>query len=381
MNLEKSRKTLLIQSGLFILTVLTTTMAGAEWISGKFLLFGEDKLSWSHFFMGFEYSIPFLLILTCHEFGHYFTARYYKIQTTLPYYIPFWMGFIAGPSIGTMGAFIRIKSLIKTRKQYFDVGIAGPLAGFVVALGVLYYGYTNLPPQEYIFQIHPEYEQYGLDYPDFVYQDLEVDFQLGTNLLILLFEKYVATHPERIPNASEMWHYPWLLAGFLALLFTALNLIPIGQLDGGHILYGLIGIKAHRMVSPIIFYIFLIYAGLGLINPFQPTEELIFNLPLYFLFLFFTVGKANKTNKDRIMVALGIIAIQFLISYLYPTWEGYQGWLLFGFILGRFLGVYHPPALYDQPLDLKRKVLGWISLLIFVLCFSPKPIVIIGTGI
>lgn len=379
---DKKQKTLLIQIGLFLVTLMTTTLAGAEWVTGKSFIFGPERLGLDQLYMGLEYSIPFLFILTCHEFGHYFTARYYRIPVTLPFYIPFWLGFLGGPSIGTMGAFIRIKGLIASRKQFFDVGIAGPLAGFVVALGVMYYGYTHLPPQEYVFQVHPEYQQYGLDYEKYVYQDLEMDYRLGKNLLMLFFEKYVATHPERIPNSSEMWHYPWLLAGFLALLFTAINLIPVGQLDGGHVLYGLIGYKMHRKISPIIFYIFLLYAGLGLVHPYDSPDKLVFNLPLYFLFLFFTVGKANKTNKDRAMVAIGIIAIQFLINYIYPTWEGYQGWLLFAFVIGRFLGVYHPPALYDHPLDWKRKVLGWLALIIFILCFSPKPIeFVVNTGI
>ena len=125
---------------------------------GKYLFFG---MSWEDFLLGFQFSIPFLLILTVHEFGHYFTARYHKISVTLPYYIPMWFGFIGMASLGTMGAFIRIKENILSRIKYFDVGVSGPIAGFVVAVMMLVYGFTHLPETEYIYEIHPEYEVFG----------------------------------------------------------------------------------------------------------------------------------------------------------------------------------------------------------------------------
>jgi Zn-dependent protease len=99
-----------------------------------------------------------LSILTAHEFGHYFVALYYRVKVTLPYYIPLPPGFM----FGTMGALIRMKSPVYSNKQNFDIGIAGPLAGFVVAIVFLGYGYSHLPPLEYVFQFHPEYQQYGL---------------------------------------------------------------------------------------------------------------------------------------------------------------------------------------------------------------------------
>jgi len=152
---------------LFLVTVITTTLAGAEWMYGRFFLFGPNAMGWKEFFGGFEYSIPFLLILTTHEFGHYFTARYHKIKTTLPYYIPMWFGFM--PSFGTMGAFIRVKERANSRIQNFDIGVSGPLAGFAIALIVLTIGYTQLPPKEYVLQIHPEYEALGPDYDQYIY--------------------------------------------------------------------------------------------------------------------------------------------------------------------------------------------------------------------
>ncbi|HTE29882.1 MAG TPA: site-2 protease family protein, partial [Chryseolinea sp.] len=149
MNIESRRY--LLQAGLFIATLITTTIAGADWCYQKSIFL--PGYSWQDFASGFEFSVPFLLILTVHEFGHYFTARYYRVGVTLPYYIPL------PPfpfSIGTMGALIRLKSRIHSKKQNFDIGIAGPLAGFVMALVILFYGFTHLPEPDYIFQIHPE---------------------------------------------------------------------------------------------------------------------------------------------------------------------------------------------------------------------------------
>ena len=156
--MNKQRKTLLIQVGLFVLTLLTTTLAGLEWMVGKFLITG---LTWDEFLYGFSFSIPFLGILTFHEFGHYFTAKYHKIKVTLPYYIPLWFGFIGLPSLGTMGAFIRIKEQILSRTKYFDVGVSGPIAGFIVAIICFVVGFKTLPETEFIYEIHPEYELFG----------------------------------------------------------------------------------------------------------------------------------------------------------------------------------------------------------------------------
>ena len=187
--MNKERKTLLIQILLFVVTFITTTLAGAEWMFSKYLLWVDEpnRLTWPYFVSGMQFSIPFLLILTCHEFGHYFTAKYHDIRTTLPYYIPFWLGFLLTFSFGTMGAFIRIKDPIYRLKQYFDIGISGPLAGFIVAMGFIWYGFTNLPESEYIFQVHPEYEQYGLDYADHVYEEETVSFTFGNNLIYWFF--------------------------------------------------------------------------------------------------------------------------------------------------------------------------------------------------
>ncbi len=361
---------------LFILTLISTTISGAEWMYGKPLMYFEPGLTFEEVLTGIYFSFPFLGILTIHEFGHYFTARYYRISVTLPYYIPLWLGFIGMPfTIGTMGAFIRIKERIRSRKEYFDVGIAGPLAGFIAALFVLYYGFTHLPDPTHIYQIHPEYEQYGLDYADHVYEG-EGSFYLGGNLTFWFFENYVASDPALVPNPYEIIHYPWLFSGFLALFFTAMNLLPIGQLDGGHVLYGLFGWKKHKFISSAMFIAFLLYAGLGLVSPFDPLEDLILYIPLYIGFLFFTLQSLQLPNRTKLTLAVSIFTIQFIILYLFPLVKGYFGWLFFAFIIGRFLGIFHPPAIRDEPLSPDRKLLGWIALIVFIISFSPRPFVI-----
>lgn len=371
-------KKFFIHLGLFVITLITTTLAGAEWQFGRFLGFEESPLTWQHFLEGFYFSLPFLGILTIHEFGHFFTARWHKVKVTLPYYLPFWFGFIGMPSIGTMGAFIRIKEYINSRTKYFDIGIAGPLAGFVVALGVLFYGFTHLPPAEYIFEIHPEYQEHGLAYADHVYEDNEGAFKVGTTLLFEFFKQFVASDPSRVPNDYEMIHYPWLFAGYLALFFTALNLIPIGQLDGGHVLYGLIGSRRHRKISAILFIFFITYAGIGVVSPYGKFEDLLYEVPLYAGFLYLVLSRLTASKKNNLLIAVAILFFQFFLVLIFPQLKGYQGWLVFALLLGRFLGLYHPQAYFDEPLDNKRKVLGWVALIIFILCFSPSPFVVEG---
>jgi membrane-associated protease RseP (regulator of RpoE activity) len=372
-------KTALIHLSLFLLTFVTTTLAGAEWVHGKSVWVPGYSLA--DFQSGLAYSIPFLLVLTVHEFGHYFTALYNKVKTSLPYFIPL-------PPLplmlGTLGALIRIRSRIYSKQQNFDIGIAGPLAGFVVALALLWYGFSHLPPPEYIYQFHPEYEQYGVNYADHVYtpeamqREGVLDVTIGKNLLFLFFEKFVAD-PSRVPNAHEIMHYPLLLAGFLSLVFTSLNLLPIGQLDGGHVLYGLVGFRRHRVIASIIYCLFLFYASLGSL---RPGEEINIGFPLWHSvsvlvtigFLYLCLGGLRIDWKNTLMLALIIFATQYFIVMAFPTVKGYPGWLLFAFLLGRFVSVPHPPTEIEEPLTLGRKLLGWLALVIFVICLTPDPL-------
>lgn len=367
---------------LFCLTLVTTTLAGAEWMHAKIFWFNElgefrftGWMSREEVLAGLYFSLPFLGVLTVHEFGHYLTAKYYRVRVTLPYYIPFWLGI--GSTIGTMGAFIRIKDRIFSRKEFFDIGIAGPLAGFAVALPLLFYAFTHLPPPESIFKIHPEYMAYGRYYADYVYQDNPAaSFALGKNLLFLFFEHFVAPDPALVPNQYELMHYPLLFAGYLALFFTALNLLPIGQLDGGHILYGLIGYRQFNRFSPVLFVLLILYAGTGIITPETSPDELQWSLPVYLLYLFVVFQRVMPNPRLTLLLALGVLTVQYGITYFFPETSGYSGWLAFGFLLGRILGVYHPPCPDERPLSTGRKWLGWLSLAIFILCFSPTPFII-----
>lgn len=373
MELDKKKKTQVIQLILFIATGIGTTIAGAEWMYGKSLLFGDVLITSSELVTGLYFSIPFLGILTAHEFGHYLTAKHYNVKVTLPFYIPLWLGFVPMPSIGTMGAFIRIKGLIESRKEYFDIGIAGPLAGFVIALFVLTYGFTNLPDADYIFEIHPEYREYGLDYEEYVYTDQEVSFVVGDNLLFLFFESFIAD-PEKVPNNYEMYHYPWLFAGYLALFFTALNLIPIGQLDGGHVIYGLFGYKNSRIISKTLFIILLLISGVGLIPTGPVNFNFLINAAFYLLFLYLALHHFEKDKWKRLMYIIWIMTIQIIVLNYYPVASDYGIYMLFAFLIGRFLGIDHPKAIVDKPLDLRRRILGWIALFIFIISFTPRPL-------
>lgn len=363
---------------LFVITFICTTFAGSEWIVLKNVIYSPDY-SWADFVAGMSFSIPFLAILGVHEFGHYFTARFYKVVTTLPNFIPGWFGFLGFvPSIGTFGALIRIIGPIKSRKQYFDIGLAGPLAGFILAIGVLFYGFTHLPPPEHIFKIHPEYQQYGLNYADHVYNNPDQpEIYLGNNMIFWLFEHYVADQ-DRLPNHYEMFHYPLLFAGFLALFFTALNLIPIGQLDGGHILYGIFGQKRQRKISGVLYVLFAYVAGIGWVNPMAPASDMLINalLDLAFLFLCFQVLRLSRVNQ--IMLSVIVFTGHFLTKLVFPEMQSFEGYLLFVFIIGRFIGVYHPVAAEDKPLSKGRVILGWIMLIIFFMSFSPNPFLITG---
>jgi membrane-associated protease RseP (regulator of RpoE activity) len=375
-------KTILIQIALFLTTILTTTIAGAEICFGRSVF--DPTYSLADFYSGFQFSVPLLLILSVHEFGHYFTALYHRLKVSLPYYIPFPpLGVFF--SFGTLGAIIRMRSRPNSNLQQFDVGLAGPLAGFIVAIAVLWYGFATLPSPEYVFQFHPEYKTFGLNYSQHVYNEEYIRsstkgggalmFIIGDNLVFEFFRNFVADQA-RVPNPYELMHYPVLMAGFIALFFTCLNLLPIGQLDGGHILYGLFGEKKHGIIATIVFVSLVFYAGLGSANVHTDKDSLYVNILMTIVFNFLCLRGLRMPTKDTIMYALVMFATQFVIVAVFPAVNGYRLWSLFALLIGNFMGVHHPPAEIEKPLDGPRIALGWLSLAIFVICFSPTPFIL-----
>jgi len=371
---------------LFILTVFTTTCAGASHLNiheaARFDL-EDPNLAFDIDFLlsGLTFSFAFLGVLTVHEFGHYIVAKYHKVKTTLPYYIPFF------PPLGTMGAVIQQKQKAKSKKQMFDIGVAGPLAGFVAAIILLVYGFQNLPPADKIYDIHPDYVQ-GEEYQEKVYQELQakeeqsggISIAVGTSLLFEFFKEYVANAPENVPNKFELMHYPLIFAGFLSLLFTAINLLPIGQLDGGHVLYGLIGYERFKKITPYVYGAFVFYAGLG--SSYLPSVKGSFSdfainslVCIGFLLLLFEKMFPRKELRKAIILSLLFFVVLLAFSVYLPNVKGYEGWIVYCVLLVRFMGIQHPKAEIEKPLSNTRKVIGWIALLIFILCFSPQPLV------
>lgn len=367
-------------------------------------------ISWDDFLFGFNFSIPFLFILTVHEFGHYFTARYHKINVTLPYYIPMWFGFIGMASLGTMGAFIRIKESIISRVKYFDVGVSGPIAGFVVAVILLIYGFRTLPETEYIYEIHPEYEIFGEQFetrmegldtlifkqdlnssrasyealPDSIDTSIKGAVYFGDNILMNLGRAYLAPDDRYVPSSRELMHYPVLLAAYLAFFFTALNLLPIGQLDGGHVIFGLFGAKNHAIISRVLFTGFVFYAGLGMVTTSDLVDtsligigNFLTSIAIFLMVVYWSAYSVFKNKRDRLLYATVLFTVQFFVASIFKV-EGYSGWLLFSILIGRFIGVDHPPVIDHTPLSTGRKIIGWVAFVIFILSFSPQPLVIDG---
>ncbi len=248
---------------LFLLTILTTYLV-----------------------QGIYYSISVVSILLAHEMGHYLMCRKYNIQATLPYFIP-----LPLPPFGTMGAFIKMKSPIPNRRALFDVGVAGPLAGLAVTIPVLIIGLQN---STFIPKVETQ----------------EIGVYLGESILFSNLAELILG-PE--PAGHDTLLHPMAYAGWAGLFVTALNLLPIGQLDGGHVLYSIFGYKSERIYQIVL----VIFAGICI--------------------------------------------------FLYP------GWLLLILLLLWF-GFKHPSPMENYvPLDPKRKLIGYFAFFIFIISFIPVP--------
>jgi membrane-associated protease RseP (regulator of RpoE activity) len=281
-------------------------------------LLNRDPFDLSNFSLGLTFSILILTFLSCHEFGHYFAARYHNVKVTLPFYIPFPPLFFLNP-FGTMGAVIRIKEQIRSRKALFDIGIAGPVAGFIAALAMLIYGMTHLPRFEYIYAIHPEYQSTGIPLEGLTF---------GTNIIYNLLAGILTSSSDVfLPPMNEMYHYPFLCVGWFGMFVTALNLIPVGQLDGGHIIYALFKDK-HKYIARTFFGITL---GMGLLG---------------------------------LLANLGIdIGTDYLLN-----------WLVWALLMLFLIRIDHPPFYDPEPIGTGRQLWGLFALFMFVVSFVPVPV-------
>lgn len=293
----RSLRSLLIAVGLFIITAFSTLAAGAQFaaayaanqspgldsfFSDYFRPFFEPRL----FISGIPFAMTLMGILLAHELGHFFACRYYHISATYPYFIP------APTLIGTLGAFIRIRSPIFNRRALFDMALAGPLVGFLIALPALALAilFSKVVPVS----------------------DVSPSFAFGQPLVERLLE--LSLRPG-VSHAHLLLH-PIGRAAWVGIFATALNLLPAGQLDGGHILYAVAG-GWHRRMS----------------------------------------------------FAVAILLVPLAIKF-------WVGWLVWAVLLVA-IGFRHPPLIDRwEPLDLRRRILAGVALAIFVLCFMLAPFVV-----
>ncbi len=277
---------------LFLLTVVTTTLVGAEHYASFLSDFGRHipPLTWSLLLNGLWFSVTVLAILGCHEFGHYFACRYYGVDASLPYFLPAPPFFL----FGTFGAVIRIRERIPGKRMIFDIGIAGPIAGFVVAVPALFLGIAL----SHVVEVPRDFEGMALGEP-------------------LLFQAAAWLFWGTPADGYSLNLHPIAFAAWFGLLATALNLFPIGQLDGGHISYAVLGRRSTLMTLAMV------------------------------------AGLVGLTWFSRSWVVWTVITIAMLVAF----------------------GPRHPPTDDEAvPLNRGRLWLAVAALVIFVLCFTPTPI-------
>lgn len=336
------------------------------------------------------YAVPFLLFLTVHEFGHYFAARWHGVRVSLPYYIP--LPF----ALGTFGAVIRIRERIRTTHQLFDIGSAGPLAGFVVALGVLLVGVLTLPSVEYLLSVDASHGQIVAQYqatgafPSVSLMSSMIQQAGGTAFIpgdTPLFSLISSLGDYRVPG-YEIAHYPVVFAGWLGLFFTALNLLPVGQLDGGHVVYALLGPAVHRVVARVTTLLLIVSGATGWVYEMVPTFYNTWGLAgrigalagmtvLVAIYLMRFFGGEWRYALMSLPILLGLVAVLVLLKPDLAASVGYWGWLLWSGLILFLIRMDHPPVLVQEPLTPGRQVLGWACIVIFLLCFSIQPILIV----
>lgn len=324
-----------VNAALFLVTMLCTTLAGVAWANAN----PFEITNWG---LGITYSILLLTFLSAHEFGHYIAAKRHGVDASLPFFIP------VPPMLfpfGTMGALIRLRSRIPSRAALFDIGVAGPLAGFLVCIVILIIGFQTLPGIEYLQHIHPE----GLS---------RSGMYFGDTIMFTIMQSVFATHAggAYMPPMNEIYHYPFLCVGWFGLFVTALNMLPFGQLDGGHVLYALTG-RFQHVVGRIGWWVLLAMGFLSLLGEFSQ-------------FL------AEPSPSDFVTTLQNSVGIYLQAAVQAAPWLFQFGsnWLLWAVLVRFLIGVYHPPIEDELPLSGIRQVIGWISILVLILSFSPNSV-------
>jgi membrane-associated protease RseP (regulator of RpoE activity) len=312
---------------LFIITVFSVMLMGVN-APVELCKDSGQQISYMvrHILTGWPFALSMLGILFAHEMGHYIMCRYYKVPATLPFFIP---APLLSP-LGTLGAFIAMRGIPKNKRVLFDVGVAGPLMGLIIAIPVVFIGLSlsqvgpvlrsecgGFIEGNSIFYLFAKYLTFGKLLPE--------PLSLGGLSPALYWLQYFFTGMPIPFNGVDVFIHPVALAGWAGLLVTALNLVPVGTLDGGHVAYGLFGEKARR-IFPIAMAVLIAFI-------FLPA-----------------------------VLTLSLTALNL-------------SWVLWVFILF-WLGSVRTQPLDDiTPLDGKRRVLGFFMLLVFVLLFTPIPMV------
>jgi membrane-associated protease RseP (regulator of RpoE activity) len=294
---------------LFVLTVVSVFWTGAAELDPT-LAESLDLRRLPEIWHGWQFAVPLLAILVAHESGHYVAARLHRVPASLPFFIPL-------PKLspfGTMGAIIGMSGRIRSRIALLDIGAAGPLAGMAVALPVLAFGLSRSP-------IGPNPEHY---------------WQEGQSLLYLLMKRVFAG---RIPDGADVQLHPTAMAGWVGLLVTMINLLPWGQLDGGHIAYALLGERHHRLAR------WIRYGLLGLFA----YNVLKFCVPVLL----------HRSTLDP--------AFAVSNSIFWLVWFGFTG------VIARVSGGAEHPPFEPGELGPGRRAVAWACLVMFVLLFMPTP--------
>ena len=382
-------KELLIHSILFILTfisvsIVSTLLVGKglqiKVVAGISFPFptNEDLKA------GALFASLLLSFLTVHEFGHYFAAMYHRVCVSLPYYIPLPVG------IGTLGAVIKIRQRIQGTKSLFDIGAAGPIAGFIVSLIILIVGFFTMPGPNFLneFGDHQilidHFNEFGYYLPLPSLLEGQIVFLFGETPLY----SFIASFFPSAPPMYEIMHYPFLLAGWFGLFFTALNLMPFGQLDGGHILYGLVGHEKHLIIARIFYGGLTVLAGIEAIPFFQNYltnygfSSIGYAWGIWTIMLSLLMKKAYKDHLYWMgaMIPLSLLLCGFFLYVWTPSLpqQGSVLWVFWSFFIAYVVKIEHPPVRYKEQLNPGRTILGWVSMFIFILCISHNPLTLIS---